>query len=105
MENYFIANGIKADEAHAEQRRAILLAVCGTATYQLFWNLVTPQKTYTELVQLVKDHHVPKPPAIASRKEFHTWNRRPDKSISKFVAALRKLTENCDFGDTINKLF
>ena len=108
LENYFIANGIKDDEAHAEQRRAILLAVCGPATYQLVRNLVIPakptEKTYAQLIKLVKDHHVPKSPAIVARKEFHMRTRRPDKSISEFVANLRKLTENCDFGDTLNKM-
>ena len=68
FENYFIANGIQDDEAHAE--RAILLAVCGPATYQLVRNLVTPakpmEKTFAQLVKLVKDHHVPKPPAIVA---------------------------------------
>ena len=108
LENYFIANGIKNDDAHAEQRRAILLSVCGPATYQLVRNLVTPakptEKTYAELVKLVQDHHVPKPPTLVARKEFHTRTRRPDESISEFVATLRKLTENCDFGDTLNKM-
>ena len=66
LENYFIANGIKADEARAEQRRAILLSVCGPTTYHLIRNFVTPdrptEKSYAQLVQLVKEHHIPKPP-------------------------------------------
>ena len=41
---------------------------------------------------------------IVSRKEFHTRTRHPDESISEFVAALRKLTQNCDFGETLNKM-
>ena len=35
LEQYFSANGIGSNQAQAEQRRAILLAVCGPTTYQL----------------------------------------------------------------------
>ena len=58
LEQYFTANGIATDAA--EQRRAILLSVCGPATYQLIRNLVAPakptDKTFAQLVALVKEH-------------------------------------------------
>ena len=39
LEQYFTANGIGFNQPQAEQRRAILLAVCGPATYQLIQSL------------------------------------------------------------------
>ena len=42
LEQYFTANDIKPDQTG--KRQAILLSVCGAATYQLIRNLVTPEK-------------------------------------------------------------
>ena len=60
LENYFIANRITADEEHAQ---AILPSICGPDTYQLIRSLVAPrkptEKTYAQLVQHVKEHHLP----------------------------------------------
>ena len=106
LEHYFIANGIKDDAL--DQRRAILLSVCGPTTYQLIRNLVSPNKptdkTYAELVKLVKDHNHPPPSSIVARKDFHSRVRKPDESFSEYLAHLRKLSEHCDFGDTLNRM-
>ena len=106
LENYFIAN--KIDAGAADQRRAILLSVCGPTTYQLIRNLVQPDapttKSYAALVKLVKDHLSPKPSSIVARKNFHTRSRRPDESVSDYMAALCKLSEDCGFGDTLNAM-
>jgi hypothetical protein len=106
LESYFLANGIGDDAA--QQRRAILLSVCGPTTYQLIRNLVSPDKptdkTFAQLVKLVKDHHHPRPSSIVARKNFHERTRKTEESVSDFVAELRKLSEHCDFGDTLNKM-
>ena len=56
LEQYFEANDIKT----AEKKRAILLSVCGAATYQVIRNLTTPGKltdhSFEELVQPVQAH-------------------------------------------------
>ena len=106
LENYFLANKIAAEAA--DQRRAILLSVCGPTTYQLIRNLVQPDapstKAYDALVKLVKDHLSPKPSAIVARKNFHSRSRRPDETLGSYMAALRKLSEDCGFGDTLNDM-
>ena len=74
---YFIANGIREE---GDTRRAILLSSCGAQTYQLIRNLVAPEKptdkTFTEIVALVKDHHQPRPSTIVQRYNFHTRNQK-----------------------------
>ena len=59
LSQYFIANGI--DEDAAATKSAIFLSVCGASMYQLMRNLSAPQnlteKSFIELVQLVRDHH------------------------------------------------
>ena len=50
LEQYFVRNDVTA----AEKKRAILLSVCGAATYQLIQNIVAPEKpterTFEQLV-------------------------------------------------------
>ena len=87
LENYFIANRITANEEHAQQWRAILLSISGPTTYQLVQSLVAPsmptENTYAQLAQLVKEHHLPKPPTIVSCKEFHMRNCKHEESIGR----------------------
>ena len=58
---YLTANNIKK----AERQRAILLSVCGPATYCLFHDLVAPKKPtdykFTELVDIMRKHQDPTP--------------------------------------------
>ncbi len=106
LEHYFTANGIAA--GHGETRRAILLSVCGPSTYQLIRNLVSPaktsEKTYAQLVQLVKEHQQPTPSFIVQCYNFHTRVQQLNESISDFVAQLRKLSEHCRFGDQLDEM-
>ena len=63
---YLTANNIK----EAERQRAILLSVCGPATYRLFHDLVTPKKPtdykFAELpvVDIMRKHQDPTPSII-----------------------------------------
>ncbi len=61
LQLFFVANGID----DAAKRRATLLTVCGPATYGLIRDLLAPDaptdKTFEELVALVKEHQQPTP--------------------------------------------
>ena len=74
---YFIANSI-SEEGNTLARRAILLSSCGAPTYQLIRNLVAPDKptdkSFTEMVALVRDHHQPHP---VTKKSVPHQNRSP----------------------------
>ena len=65
LEQFFQANGV----ATAEKQRAVLLSVCGSSTYLLIRNLVSPEKptdkTYAQLVKLVREHVFPLPPVAS----------------------------------------
>ena len=58
-------------------------------------------KTFSQIVSLVQDHHQPRPSTIIQRYNFHTCNQKTGESISEYVAQLRKLSEYCDFKDTL----
>ena len=97
---YFEANDI--DDAAASKRRAILLTAVGAETYTLLRSLAslrTPADlTYVELCQLLQTHYEPKPNTILQRYNFYSAYRKKEQSIGDFVAELKNLARNCEFG-------
>ena len=90
LEQYFVANDVE----NAEKRRAILLSVCGPSTYQLVRNLVAPskptEKSFEEIVTLVKEYHHPPPSVIVERFNFNSRTKKEGESVADFVAQQRK---------------
>ena len=103
LQLYFTANDV--EEA---KQKAILLSGCGVATYRLIKNLTAPEKptdkTFAQLVQLVGEHHNPKPSKIVERFRFNTRNRQQGESMATFIAELWHLTRYCNFGDSLKEM-
>ena len=72
-----------------EKKRAILLSVCGAATYKLIRSLVHPHKptdkTFEEIVKLVKHHHEPPPSEIVQRFNFNTRVQKEGESVAELI--------------------
>ena len=104
LQQYFTANDVDS----ADKQRAILLSSVGASTYRLIRNLLAPAKpterTFKEIVDAVQAHHQPKPSVIVQRFNFHSRSRQGGESVSAYVAELRKLSEHCDFGETLNDM-
>ena len=95
---YLVANQI-TDE---KRKQAMLIAGIGAAPYKLMRSLCqnkVSDKGYGELIKIMLDHLNPKPNEIAERYKFHKRDRKPDESVSTYVAVLRKMSEHCGFGD------
>ena len=56
------------------------------------------EKSYQELVKLIQDYLAPKPSEIVQRIKFNNHFRTEEESVADFVAALRNLTEHCEYG-------
>ena len=101
FQQFFLANKIADD-----RKVSALLAIMGGKTYSLLRNLTMPvepsAKTYDEIVTLLNDHLSPKPLVIAESFRFHKRDQKEGESITVYVAELRKLTEHCKFGGTLN---
>lgn len=58
---YFTANDVQDDD----KKKAILLTVCGPATFELLKSLLQPSttndKTYSEIIKVLSDHFSPAP--------------------------------------------
>ena len=82
MEFYFTANDINVEA----KQRAILLSVCGAATYRMIKSIVAPakpaDKTFAQLVQALDDHYDPKPTVAVQRCIFNGRTRKPGETIS-----------------------
>ena len=104
LEQYFLVNEVE----DVAKRRAILLSVCGSETYALARDLLQPARpaetTFKKIVDTLEKHFSPKPSEIMERYKFHSRNRNEDEGIAAYVAELRKLTEHCNFGDTLPEM-
>ncbi|XP_071153694.1 uncharacterized protein [Mytilus edulis] len=104
MEHYFNANEIDEED----QKRDIFLSVCGKNIYKLIRDLLAPAKRGTkslaDLTKLVNNHRDPVPSKIIQRFKFNSRTRHSDESVRTFIAALRSLTEHCNYGDTFNAM-
>lgn len=104
LEQFFEANGIDDEE----KQRAILISVVGPATYKLIRNLVSPDKpsskTFDQLKTLMKEHFNPKPSEIVQRYKFDSRSRQPMETVSVYVAELRRLAHDCNYGTTLEQM-
>ena len=76
LQNYFVANDISSEA----KKRAVLLSACGSSTYRLIRNLVSPaqpdSKSFEDLVKLIREHYHPKPSTIVMRYKFNSCFRQ-----------------------------
>ena len=104
VELYLAANALE----NAEQRRAVLLSVCGAQTYQLIRSLVAPlkptDKSFNDIVQLVKAHLQPPPSSIMQRYTFNARCQKDGESVAEYVAELRHIAEHCDFSQSLENM-
>ena len=87
-------------------QQAILLSVVGSKTYTVLRGLSDNKprdRSFTELVKLMRGHLHPAPNEIAERFMFNSRVRRDTESISQYVMELRRLTEHCNDADKVNE--
>ena len=99
LHHCFTARNI--DEKATELKRSILLSEMGKTAYILLRNLCAPvkpgDKTFAELIKLMRRHQHPQPSIIVERLKFHKRDRQPSESVAAYVSELRRLSVTCDF--------
>ena len=104
LHHHFIAYDVVGEE----KKRAILLSACGLTTFKLMRTLVSCAKiettSFSEIVQVLKDHFDPVPSAIMQRFKFNSRIRAAGESVSKYIAALCSLREYCQYNDTLKEM-
>ena len=62
------------------------------------------EKAYGVLVKALTDHFNPTPSETVQRSGFNTRIRKPGESVATFVAELRSLAEQCNFGTSLDEM-
>ncbi|CAN7939191.1 unnamed protein product, partial [Ixodes hexagonus] len=103
LQAFFFANDV--DE---EKKQAIFFSCCGPKTYSLLRDLVKPahpqDKSLDEVLAILGNHYCPKPSAVVQRFRFNSRVRAEAESVSNFVAALKSLSEHCNFGTELGNM-
>ncbi|XP_050040305.2 uncharacterized protein [Dermacentor andersoni] len=93
----------EANKIAKEQKRAALLSCCGEEAYGLIVTLVKPARptaaTYEEIETAVRKHLHPRRSELYAMFLFYKRNQAAEESVADYVTALRKLAEDCGFGD------
>lgn len=86
----------------------MLLSTCGRAVYQLLSDLLSPIKPadteYKKICETLREHFNPTPPEIVLRHRFYSRSRRSGETIAGFLAELRRLARDCNFGASLNSM-
>ncbi|XP_003366744.1 conserved hypothetical protein, partial [Trichinella spiralis] len=73
---------------------------CGGAVFNLIQALISPaspnEKSFDEILFVLEEHFSPQPSEIAKRNAFYKRNLKNGKSISDFVADLRRLAQDLE---------
>lgn len=97
LEHYFLANDI----TEKKKKKSVLIAVVGAKTYKLLRNLCKPQQPgeldFEALCEVLTKHHEPRLSDTVARLKFHQRKRHPGESVAQYMAALKELTEHCNF--------
>lgn len=102
MEHFFATNEI----TDAAIQKSILIKVIGAQTYSLMRNLLSPdkpgEKSFIDLVELLKNHF--KPSERVQRFKFDSLMRKPTESEGEYVAELRELALDWNYGNTLSQM-
>lgn len=101
VDMYFLANDIAR-----EKKVPVFLSVIGGKTFSLLRDLLAPakphEKSLQELADTLRTHYEPKPLIIAERFYFHQRTQKATETVAEYVAELRRLATNCEFGEFLN---
>ncbi|XP_045116421.1 uncharacterized protein K02A2.6-like [Portunus trituberculatus] len=104
LEQYFLANKIE----DADVQRAVFLSSVGEATYGTLRSLCSPRKpkdiVLQELLETLQNHYDPKPSSIVARFRFNSCRKSGTESVRDYVARLRMLSGNCQYGAMLNEM-
>ena len=92
----------KANSIPEEKEAPIFLSCIGARTYDLLESLLAPTlldaTNFETLAKTLEEHFQPKPNYISKRYTFGQRNQQPAETIAQYLAALRKLASDCNFG-------
>lgn len=102
--NFVLAAGL---ERISETRKAAILINCvGHEAQELYFNVlkVEGKDKLEEVIEVFDDYFKPKQNEIINRYNLNKRNQEEGETFDAFYTAIRKLAENCNFGDQKEKI-
>ncbi|KAG8181938.1 hypothetical protein JTE90_000049 [Oedothorax gibbosus] len=103
LEFFLLAN----DVTEPDKERAVFLTVCGKETYALLKSLIAPDlpssKTLPQLLTELSNHFKPTTSEISNTVKFFQRSQRPGEGVSAYLAELRRLAVDCNFGANLSR--
>ena len=107
IEQYFIAHDLSGDGKEST-RRALFLSGVGSSTYVTLKSLLAPEKpadkSFKDIIAVLTKHFSPPPSEVVQSYRFFSRVRQPGETVSVFVAALRRLAKDCNFGTAMDRI-
>ena len=96
------------DHAAICMEPACFLTLIGAPAYKLLGSLIAPDKpadkTYNDLIAVMKRHYCPKTAVVVQRFKFNSHVRQTGESIAVHVTELRRLANSCNYGAALNDM-
>ncbi|KAK9680479.1 hypothetical protein QE152_g39063 [Popillia japonica] len=94
-------------EMSNERKAAILLHTIGSEVQDIYNTLEVPETTkkdWKNLFDYLEHHFKPKENETINRHQFHTRKQKESESVDMFITDLKKLSQNCNFGELRDSL-
>ena len=72
--------------------------------YRKWCHRVIQKVEVKEIVEALEHHFSPRLSVIVERFKFHSKSRQEGENVAEFVAGLRRLSEHCQFGTTLEDM-
>lgn len=94
---------MKANKVEEEIKTSVFISIMGNDMYETLKSLMVPEvpseKSFDELIEVLKKIFVPKTNKRAERYKFNKAAQKDGESISEFIARLKTLAKDCKFGE------
>ncbi|XP_075539112.1 uncharacterized protein LOC142573340 [Dermacentor variabilis] len=102
LTSFLIVNKVPdSDKVHA------FLSIIGPRTYGLLKSLTAPDlpsaKSFEQLKSILDAHLAPVPSVIGERAKFYRRAQHEGEPLPEYVAELRKLSQTCQFGASLDE--
>ena len=83
---------------------SVFAEVKRTLLREIYLKARPAETTFKKIVETLEKHYSPRPSEIVERFKFHSRNRKEDEGVAMYVAVLRKLSEHCNYGETLPEM-
>ncbi|XP_049272464.1 uncharacterized protein LOC125758846 [Rhipicephalus sanguineus] len=97
---------VRATQVSEDLKVSVFVTAIGKQAYRTLKNLLAPtkpeEKTYAELLQILKGYYSPKPLVIAERFRFNRRSQLKNEPVAAFALELKRLAGSCEFGQFLD---